>query len=532
MSSRYSGAVGLAVLFLVSSLSRADEPAPDKTSTDFKVLKPVEMSARIDELIAARWKLKGATPAPLADDAEYFRRLCLDLNGRIPSIVDLTNFLDDPDPAKRRTYVDKLFTYADASSSASEAYYVTHFTTFWRQLLFSQTTNQQAQFIGIQAEPWLRGHVKNNTPYNKMVHELLTRQQGGSFYQANENKPENIAASTARLFLGVKLECAQCHDDRSGGSWTRAQFWEYAAFFSQATVFRGRQAIPANPGQPPKIKIPDKDQMVQARFLDGKDPVWQQGKSAQAVLADWMTAPDNPYFARAAVNRMWFYFLGTGLIDPVDAWNADNPASHPELLDELTRQFTAHDFDIKYLIRAITSSKAYQLTSVQSHDSQKDPRLFARMPVRGLTPEQLYDSLQVATGFVDNSQVNPYQGFGANTPRGEFLAKFANSVNKSVDAETSILQALFLMNGKVMGEMTTWSQVGQEKMRTLEAVVEDTRHPLSRNIDGLYLAALSRRPRPAEMERLLKFAQGKDRAQVLSDIFWVLLNSGEFNSNH
>src|SRR5262249_9594030 len=144
--------------------------------------------------------------------------------------------------------------------------------------------------------------------------------------------------------------------------------------------------------------IPEKNEWVEAKFLDGAVPQWKTNSTPQATLADWMTTAENPFFARAAANRMWYYFLGTGLTDPVDAMSEENLPSHPELLDELAGQFAEHNFDLKYLIKAIVGSRAYQLTSRQTHDSQEDPRLFARMAVRGMTAEQIYDSLLEATG--------------------------------------------------------------------------------------------------------------------------------------
>src|SRR5262249_22698029 len=249
-----------------------------------------------------------------------------------------------------------------------------------------------------------------------------------------------------------------CHDDRSGGSWTRTQFWEYAAFFANFNPGNGRNQfngqVPSATGSA-KIKIPDDkhNRVVEAKFLDGLNPVWAQNATPQAVLADWMTTGSNPYFARAAVNRMWYYFMGTGLVDPVDVMAVEeNPPSHPEILDELAYQFAAHKFDLKYLMRVITSTQAYRLTSIKSDDSQDDPRLFGRMAVRGLSPEQLFDSVQLATGWMDRSPVTMNRGFGipGNSPRAQFIAKFANNKDKRTETQTSILQALYLMNGQWM----------------------------------------------------------------------------------
>ncbi len=471
---------------------------------------------------------KEVHPAPAAADAEFFRRLSLDIIGRIPDITALKDFLDDTDPDKRRTWTDLLMSdqrFSPGGSEPNNLYYVQHWTTYWRTLLFPPGVNQQAQFIGFGMDPFIRNHVRQNTPYDQFVRELLTGNQSQQFYQAGENKAETIAANTARLFLGVKVECAQCHDDRSGGSWTRTQFWEFAAFFAN----RG--------GRDAQIAIPDKKVTVKAKFLDGTVPQWKNNQTSQVVAAEWITSPSNPYFARAIVNRMWAYFLGVGIVDPVDAASEVNLPSHPELLDELAQQFIAHKFDLKWLIRTITSTRAYQMTSTRSHPSQDDVRVFARMTVRGMTPEQLWDSLSEATGYRDPSPpTNPRFPFQQNlSPRGEFLNRFSNSPDKRTETHTSILQALFLMNNKMMGDITTVEKASDRS--TLGTIVNaNPSVTTARRIEEMYIITLSRKPKPSELEKLVKYVDGGgaagDRKKALADVFWALLNSGEFTLNH
>ena len=234
-----------------------------------------------------------------------------------------------------------------------------------------------------------------------MVHELLT-QQGQSFFQANENKPENIAGNTARLFLGVKLECGLSATMIVPAPTARATGRESSSgstrLSSTASPASSRVDAPGSGASfPPKIKIPDKNVEVEAKFLDGQKPEWKTGDNPVSVLADWLTTAENPYFARAAVNRLWDYFFGTGLIDPVDVMGSDdNPPSHPELLDELARQFAAHNFDLKYLIRAITATRAYQLTSAPSDDEPGRPA--SVRPDGGARPERRAALRQRADG--------------------------------------------------------------------------------------------------------------------------------------
>jgi hypothetical protein len=207
----------------------------------------------------------------------------------------------------------------------------------------------------------------------------------------------------------------------------------------------------------------------------------------------------------------------------------DNPASHPELLDELVRQFVAHDFDSKYLIRAITGSQTYQRSSRQTDPGQANARLFARAAVRGLTPEQLFDSVMVATGYHAKGEPSAPEGpFGGESPRTEFLAAFDDPNSQPVDVQASIQQALVLMNGKFIEDA-----IHPDKSATLSAVIGGkASKPTARRIEELYLVTLSRKPRPEEAERLVKYAESGDRKQALLDIFWALLNSTEFVLNH
>jgi hypothetical protein len=210
--------------------------------------------------------------------------------------------------------------------------------------------------------------------------------------------------------------------------------------------------------------------------------------------------------------------------------NPDNPPSHPALLDELAEQFTAHRFDLQYLIRAMVGSRAYQLSSRQTHPSQADKRQFARMAVRSLSRDQLYDSFLKALGVSDQTATAPsLTGFAPATPRAEFLSRFSDGPEQGGARQTSILQALYLMNGPFLEEAFANS-------KTLATIQANVASPVARNVTELYLAALCRRPAADELERLTKYVEAggpaRDRKAALADVFWALLNSGEFASNH
>ena len=359
-----------------------------------------------------------------------------------------------------------------------------------------------------------------------------------AFFQAKQNKPEDVGAATARIFLGVRLECAQCHD-HPFDAWEREQFWSFAAFYapansrprSQSGVAGFLNNLFGGTKTPPKgLRIPDTKTYVTPAFLDNGE---QAGSGdARQTLAVWMVSPQNPYFARTLVNRMWAHLFGIGLVDPVDDFGSSNQPSHPQLLDELARDFAANDFDLKYLIRAITASRTYQLSSSVGHPSQTDnPRLFARMAVKGLSSEQLFDSLAQATGYRElNRNLSPF-AFNVGTPRGKFLELFNSDNDKPVERETTILQALAMMNGQLVSNATHLS-----RSRTLAAVAEYPLMTTAERIEALYLAALSRPPRVEESARLVKYVESTekapDRRRALGDVFWALLNSSEFMLNH
>jgi hypothetical protein len=510
------------------------------------------LTATIDRLVAARWDEARVSPSPPADDGEFLRRVALDLTGKIPTAGEVRAFLDDPRADKRERLVERLL---DGPA------YITHATNVELRLMIPEVdSDPQAQALAPAFEAWLRGQVAANAGSDRIVRAILTASvpEGRArppvvanparppepsplpFYVAKDVKSENIAASTARLFLGLRLECAQCHN-HPFASWTRDQFWGYAAFF--ASLERGdTEEAPLDPirerADRREVAIPGAGgRVVKATFLDGGAPRLRPQEPPRMALADWMTAPENPYFARAAVNRIWAQLFGIGLVDPVDDMGADNPPSHPELLDALARSFAEHGFDRKFLIRAIALSRPYQLTSRASEPGASpggvadDPRLFARMRERGLTAEQLYDSLAEAIGLTPEELGPGRFSVAADSPRGEFLERFARHDEPSTEAQTTILQALALMNGRVVAGATHL-----ERGATLSAVAEAPFLDTAGRVEALFLATVSRRPKPEEAARMAAYVERGgatgDRRKALADVFWALLNSPEFLLNH
>jgi hypothetical protein len=534
-------ALGCVAVFLtVPPAGAAPESAPAKPDPAAAARDVRELTAKIDRLLADRWAAAKVEPAPLADDATFLRRVYLDLVGRIPSVAESRAFLKGQAPDKRQRLVETLL--------AGNAY-VNHFTNVWRGLMLPEA--DAALQFGVQKpvfELWLRKQLKENKGYDQIVRQLLTAPIGDggrgfdpyggemgaspiSFYYAKDMKPEGLGAGTARLFLGVKLDCAQCHD-HPFAKWKREQFWQFAAFFGGIDAQSNNGFIQSvrEIKDRRELTISGGKKIVPAVFLDGTDPQWKYDIGSRETLADWMTSPKNPWFARATANRMWAYFFGTGLVDPVDDLRDDNPPSHPELLDELAKQFADHKFDLKFLIRAITASRAYQSASADADkDKPDDPRLFARMAVRGMTPEQLFDSLSMATGFREKRPARRFF-YQDDSMRAEFLKQFANT-DKRTEFQTSILQSLLLMNGKLTQEVTS-----PERSATLAAVADSPFLGADEKVEALFLAALSRPPRSDERERFGRYVRTGgvrgDAKAALGDVFWVLLNSPEFILNH
>ncbi|MGD9723340.1 MAG: DUF1549 domain-containing protein [Pirellulales bacterium] len=536
-------AAWLMALSMSASVAAADTPACTPLKSESALMDSTELAAHIDQALAAAWTAAKIEPAPTADDAEFLRRVYLDLAGKIPAVIELQEFLADERPNKRSLVVDELL---------DRGVHARHFANTWRALMLAGAPeNFESQLLIPQFNTWLRLRFAVNMPYDRIVSELLTApvetgmQQANqanarsfiptpaAFFQANELKREQIAASTTRIFLGVQVQCAQCHD-HPFSHWTRREFWSLAAFFdTTAPGVAEVAAVPAGAGKN-AIRIPETEITVEPAFLDGSQPDWQSGASKRELLSRWITQTDNPFFARAAVNRLWDHFLGRGFVHPVDDLDPANPPSHPELLETLAEQFAAHRFDLNYLIRAITSCRAYQLTSRTDH-SPKDDELaqFARMPLRRMTSEQLFESIVQATGFREAPRA-ARQGIvlpDLTSAAAEFRNRFADQAVPRTEAETSILQALALMNGKLISDATSLA-----KSETLVAVAEAPFMKTTDRVESLYLATLSRKPSVDELEELAGYVDrggaAGDSKQALADVFWALLNSAEFALNH
>ena len=338
-----------ALLFASIAVSAAERAPVPRPIVDADAITEI-----IDRHLAADWQARGIKPAAAADDGEFARRVYLDLIGRAPKVSELREFLADFDSQKRSKLVDRLMTLPSHAA---------HFASVTRVAWLPQSvTNQQFAFYGQQLEVFLRNRYRDNTPADEVVRKVMTvslnnnairngnmrflqpdpndpdSQSLIAFYQANEAKPENVGAAVSRLFLGIKLECAQCHD-HPFAPYTKEQFWEFAAFFAELNVLPNRRPSEGASKEPQadknRLNIPNTDKQVIAKFFDGGDPKWVDDRIPRQELADWLTRSDNPYFAKNLANRMWAHFFGIGILEPVDEPGENNYPSHPALLEEL-----------------------------------------------------------------------------------------------------------------------------------------------------------------------------------------------------
>lgn len=495
------------------------------------------MAQAIDAFIDAKLTSSSVSPAPLSSDEEFLRRLTLDLHGRLPTVPEVTNFLSDQAPDKRSRHIDALLNDPKFSSRLARV---------WRSILLPETANNlELRYLESGFEKWLEGEFERGAAFDEIVRGILAAPISDSptkptmvlkdlkspnplaFLSVKEVEPAKLASTTTRVFLGIRLECAECHN-HPFDTWTQEQFWSQAAFFSGlerrgASAFapiiedRNRNAIAMSDGTKAQVK---------ASFLSGDGPSLDANTSARLQLADWITRSDNPYFAKAIANRVWGLLLGRGIVAPVDDFHANNPPSHPKLLDHLAKDFRQQQFDLKALYRSICNSNVYQRTSKQTGAGQQESRLFAKAMVRALSTDQSISVFCSAVGVERSSNPSGEQQ-GTNEFRRMAEGLFPAEEGES-DPLTSISQSLTLMNG-----VFAQRYLDPAKNRLLADALE--RPNFNSQVEHLYLALLSRKPSPQELEIVAKYGPVDDVAKSqdeLCDIYWALLNSAEFRWNH
>ena len=479
-----------------------------------------EAAAKIDHMLSESWQSLGITPAETSSDAEFCRRAWLDLAGVAPPVSEVRSFLDNTDEDKRSKLIDRLLRSPE---------YPGHMASRWTKTLLPDDLGPQSRGNVLALNRWLREQFVDNVPYDHFVGRFLTAGGDGNsgpaiFYTAHTLAPEKIAAATSRIFMGLQLQCAQCHDhpfDR----WTQEEFWSYAAFFGQLETRedRGRRTtlVIDRPGG--EVMFPESERMMVPMYPGiEQTPEEDPTDNRRRQLTIWLASRDNPYFARAGVNRAWGHLFARGLVEPVDAMGADNPASHPELLSFLADYFVNIRFDLKTLYATLARTEAYGLssktpTTIPPEDS------FAVMKTKTLTPHQFYDTLsanvlrQTIETRVDNPAI-------ANPQREQFLQRMRTIGDSPADYPHGVVQALGLLNGPEVG-LATAGHGG------LLVAIEAPFFTDKERIETLFLATLSRMPTEKDLSRcqvMLESPKGNDgRRRVFGDILWALLNTAE-----
>lgn len=488
----------------------------------------------IDTLVHEKLHKLRILPSGDASDEVFLRRVFIDTVGLLPTPEDYARFTADTAPDKRERLVDELLSRKE-------------FTELWvmkfAELLQIRTndTNLVSYKSSLLYFNWLQDRIAKNVPFNKIVQELVSA-SGGTFktpptnYYQIEKDTLKLTENLAQVFMGTRIQCAQCHNhpfDR----WTIDDYYGFAAFFAQ--IGRKQSEDPrelvvfnSNSGE---MKHLVGGRAMPPKFLGGAQPEIKPGQDRRALLAEWLTSTDNPFFAKNLANIVWAHFMGVGIVEPVDDVRVSNPASNPELLEELGKKFTAYNYDFKRLVRDICTSKTYQRTTQMNDSNALDERNFSRSLIRRQRAEVLLDAISQVTATKNKFQGLPEGARAVQIADGNvsnyFLRTFGRAERASVCScevkmEPNLGQALHLINGDA-----THNRIRQGKLVESELTEGKTSDQI---IDELYLRCFSRKPSDEERTQLTQAITeaGDQKREALEDIFWALLNSKEFMFNH
>jgi hypothetical protein len=488
----------------------------------------------IDKLVNEKLHKLRIVPSGDCSDEVFLRRAYADVIGELPTVEEYQRFVSNSAANKREQLVDELLERKE-------------FTELWvmkfAELLQIRTNNQnQVSYKStLLYFNWLQDRIARNVPFNKIVQELLSA-SGGTFknpatnYYQIEKDTLKLTENLAQVFMGMRIQCAQCHNhpfDR----WTMDDYYSFGAFFAQIGRKGSedpRELVVFNSGGG-EMKHKVDGRAMKPKFLGGAEPEIKPGQDRRSALAEWLASPENPFFAKNLANIVWAHFFGLGIVQPVDDVRISNPPSNPELLEELGKKFTEYNYDFKRLVRDICLSKTYQRTT-QANDSNKlDERNFSHSLIRRLRAELMLDAISQVTGTKNKFRGLPLGARAVQIADGNVSNYFLRTFGRAdrgtvcsceVKMDPNLGQALHLLNGD-----TTQSKIGEGKVVDEQLKAGATPEQV---IDNLYIRCFSRRPGDAERAQLLT-AVNEDpakRQQALEDVFWALLNSKEFMFNH
>jgi hypothetical protein len=493
----------------------------------------------VDQHVVAKLKLLSIPPSDLCTDAEFVRRAYLDLCGLLPTAEEVRAFLAEPGADKRSKLVERLLDRPE---------YADFWALKWADVLRSNRKTIAVKGIhGYQA--WLRGHIVANTPFDAVIRELITasgRTYGNppaNFYRIARD-PQNLAETTAQLFFGIRMQCAKCHN-HPFERWTQDDYYSMAAWFARVKQKKIPEPGTAKPNavveevvysdRAGEVTQPRTGQVMKPKFLGGAVPELPPGSDRREILAVWLTGADNPFFAKSVVNRVWFHLNGKGIVDPVDDFRDSNPSCNDELLDALAKDFAAHKFDVRHLIRTIMNSRTYQLSAQPNDFNKDDAKYFSHAVTKLLTAEQLLDALCDVTALPEKFAGLPAGTRATQLPDGEvnhpFLKTFGQPARELAcecerESDSNLAQALQLINGPTINEKIRNPNNRLGKLLTAGRAESDV-------LNELYLTTLSRPPLPGEVKAsLAHVAKAPDKRKAWEDVLWALLNTREFLFRH
>ncbi len=493
----------------------------------------------VDKLTFNKLKMLSILPSDLCTDQEFVRRVYLDVCGILPTPDEVKTFLAGTDKDKRAKLIDTLLERPE---------YADFWTLKWSDVLRSNRKTIQLKGIHVY-QHWLRDHFVKNTPFNEVVKELLTA-SGSTFANPPANfyriarDPESLAETTAQLFFGIRMQCAKCHN-HPFERWTQDDYYSMAAFFVR--IGRKKDVVeggttPQAPGAEVIFDLragekvqPRSGKTMPPKFMGGAVATIKPGQDRREALADWIASPDNPFFPKSVVNRIWFHLNGKGIVDPVDDFRDSNPSANDELLDALAKDFVGHKFDVKYIIRTICNSRTYQL-SAQSNESNKDDNKYFSHAVTKLLPaEPLLDAICTATEVPEKFAGLPAGTRAVQLPDGEVNHVFLKTLGQpgrelacecEREGDSNLAMALQFINGPTINEKTR--NPGNRIGRLMNAKATD-----QAILTEIYLATLSRPPQEAEVKAILEHVgKAQDKRKAWEDVQWALLNAKEFLFRH
>ncbi|MBI3416747.1 MAG: DUF1553 domain-containing protein [Verrucomicrobia bacterium] len=490
----------------------------------------------IDPLAYAHFQRLGIFPSELCTDAEFLRRAKLDAIGLLPTPDEVCAFLADPSPDKRRRFIARVL---------DDPAYADYWANKWADLL-----RPNPDRVGIKSvfvfDQWLRETFRANKPYDQFVRDILlvegtNHRDGPAVVYRDRREPPELTTMFSQLFLGTRLECAKCHH-HPNEKWSQDDFYQFAAFFGPVKqkgaglsppISAGTETFYFAPGG--TVKHPVTGAVMPPRPLDGSLTA-KESVDPRRALADWLTAPDNPFFARAAVNRVWAVFFGRGLVEPVDDFRISNPCVNPALLTALAEDFARHGYDLKHLLRTIMESRLYQLSSTPNDTNLRDTKNFSRAYRRRLPAEVLLDAVNDVTGVPDAWNALPVGSRATQAWSYKIDSQLMDAFNRpnpssdppcERDRQLSVVQSLHLMNSKALQSKLA------NKTGRAHTLADSSKSP-DAIVTELYLAAFSRAPNAEELTRAITAfsTPGATRQSATEDILWSLLNSAEFLFNY